>query len=204
MEELGNFKGKRKRSSSKTVDYAVKPKGEDVAMIQSIVTTSEKEEAKEYTDEEIKNAMVFSNGYTSIDFLLPEEEQRILRENVNVYENIEDIQKVLSVAKRNKKISEDIKSLELISKSGALANNLFDVLNSETNIEMLNKYLQRKFEEGDLAKGYKEVATAAKIMLDAREEMTKRLSSQKSGKNARIALKFTNDNGDDFELGVDI
>ena len=94
--------------------------------------------------------------------------------------------------------------LELISKSSKLTNRMYDVLLNENNIEILEKYMQRKFEEGDMAKAYKEVGTMLKIISDARQEMLKSLNTQKSGKNARIALKFTNDSGDDFQLGVDL
>ena len=34
--------------------------------------------------------------------------------------------------------------------------------------------------------------------------MTKRLSNTGNKKNAKIALKFTNDNGEDIQLGVEI
>ena len=72
------------------------------------------------------------------------------------------------------------------------------------NLATLEKYLQRKFEEGDIAKAYKEVGLTAKLMLDAREAMQNKMKAGKSGKTAKIALKFTNDNGEDFQLGAEV
>ena len=43
-----------------------------------------------------------------------------------------------------------------------------------------------------------------KALLDARETMLQKVRSGKSGKKAKIALKFTNDSGEDFQLGADI
>ena len=42
-----------------------------------------------------------------------------------------------------------------------------------------------------------------KAMLDAREGMLQKLKSTNSSKKAKIALRFTNDNGEDFQLGVE-
>ena len=41
-------------------------------------------------------------------------------------------------------------------------------------------------------------------MLDARETMINKLKMTKTGKSAKIALKFTNDNGEDFQLGAEV
>ena len=75
---------------------------------------------------------------------------------------------------------------------------------NEDNLAVLEQYIQRKFEEGDIAKAYKESGMMNKAILDARETMLQRMKAGKSGKKARIALKFTNDSGEDFQLGADI
>ena len=81
---------------------------------------------------------------------------------------------------------------------------LFDILTDEETIEAVRKNIKEQIKGGDVMKGYKNLATANKIILDAREEMTKRLSNTGNKKNAKIALKFTNDNGEDIQLGVEI
>lgn len=197
-----NMKPKTNWKGNKSVNFSMLPKTEEVAFVESALVS--KEEVKVITEEDIKDAVVYSNDMTSIDFMMPEEEREIIEKNLNTYENIEAMQKILATAKRNKKISEDIKTLELISKAGDLSNELFDVMTDSKSIEMLKKAFREKVAQGEVAKAYKELATANKIMLDAREEMNKRLNPGNSKKNARIALKFTNDNGEDFQLGVEV
>lgn len=196
MNPKTNWKG------NKSINYEMKPKREDVALIETALIS--KEEVAVVTDEEIKEAVVYNNDVTSIDFMMPEHEREIVEKNLNVYENIEEMQKVLSIAKKNKKISEDIKTLELISKAGDLSNQLFEAMVDPKSIETLIKAFREKAEKGDSAKAYKELAMAAKVMMDARQELIKSMNAGNSKKNARIALKFTNDNGEDFQLGVDI
>lgn len=155
------------------------------------------------TDQEIKDAIVYENGITSIDFMMPEDEREILEKNLNMYSDVEKMQKVLAIAKKNKLISEDLKTLELVTKTGEFSDKLFDLLMNDQNLEVLEAYIRRKFEEGDIAKAYKEVGLLNKAMLDAREGMLQKMRAGKSGKKAKIALKFTNDSGEDFQLGVE-
>ena len=204
-ENILNMKPNTRNHGSKTANFEMLPKTEDVAMAEAmILMNSEKKEEKLITDEQINEAIVYSNDVTSIDFMMPENEREILEKNLNIYSDLEKMQKVLNIAKKNKKISEDIKTLELISKSGKVSDLLFDILTDEETIEAVKKNIKNQIKDGDVMKGYKNLATANKIILDAREEMNKRLNSNGNKKNARIALKFTNDNGDDFQLGVDI
>lgn len=200
-----NIKPKTKGGNSKSAKFAALPQTEEVALVESLVFNQKQEEkALEVTDEEIQNAIVYSNDVTSIDFSMPEDEREIIEKNLNMYSNLEQMQKVLNIAKKNKKISEDIKSLELISKSGDVSNLLFDILTDPQTIDAVKKNIKAQILEGDVMKGYKNLATANKIILDAREEMKKSLNSNGNKKNTRIALKFTNDSGDDFQLGVEI
>lgn len=161
-------------------------------------------EQKEVTEEQVQEAIVLPDGSTSIDFMMPEQEREILEKNINMYGDMEKMKKLLNVAKANKMISEDLKTLELVSKTGELSEKLFDLMTNEDNLAVLEQYIQRKFEEGDIAKAYKDVGMINKAMLDARETMLQKIKAGKSGKKARIALKFTNDSGEDFQLGADI
>lgn len=187
---------------SKSNNLETNARPEDLALMQVMMTPqTQKVEA---TDEQINDAVVYNGEVTSIDFMMPEEERAILEQNLNVYGDVKQMQKVLNAAKRNKLISEEIKSLELISKTGDVSSKLFDMMIDPKNLATLERYLQRKFEEGDIAKAYKEVGLTAKLMLDARDAMQNKMKAGKSGKTAKIALKFTNDNGEDFQLGAEV
>ena len=187
---------------SKSNNLETNARPEDLALMQVMMTPqTQKVEA---TDEQINDAVVYNGEVTSIDFMMPEEERAILEQNLNVYGDVKQMQKVLNAAKRNKLISEEIKSLELIGKTGDVSSKLFDMMIDPKNLATLERYLQRKFEEGDIAKAYKEVGLTAKLMLDAREAMQNKMKAGKSGKTAKIALKFTNDNGEDFQLGAEV
>ena len=198
-----NRSGKSAQSNrgSKSNNMITNTSTQDLALAETAFLTPKQEVIA--TDEEIEDAIVYNNGVTSIDFMLPEDERAILEKNLNKYSDMEKMQKVLSIAKKNKLISEDLKSLELVTKTGDFSDKLFDLLMNEKNLEVLEQYIQRKFEEGDIAKAYKEVGLLNKAMLDARESMLQKLRAGKSGKKAKIALKFTNDNGEDFQLGVE-
>lgn len=187
---------------SKSNNLETNARPEDLALMQVMMTPqTQKVEA---TDEQINDAVVYNGEVTSIDFMMPEEERAILEQNLNVYGDVKQMQKVLNAAKRNKLISEEIKSLELIGKTGDVSSKLFDMMIDPKNLATLERYLQRKFEEGDIAKAYKEVGLTAKLMLDARDAMQNKMKAGKSGKTAKIALKFTNDNGEDFQLGAEV
>lgn len=188
---------------SKSNNFETNTSTKDLALVDAVFLP-QKEEKVEVNDNEIKDATVYDNGVTSIDFMMPEEEREILEKNLNTYGDLKKMQEVLNAAKRNKAISEDLKSLEIISKLGDFSNKIFDMLMDEKNMAVLEQYIQRKFEEGDIAKAYKEVGLLNKAMLDAREGMIQKLKAGRSGKKAKIALKFTNDSGEDYQLGAEI
>ena len=187
---------------SKSNNFETDTRIEDLVLAESTFLVPK--EQKEVTDEEVKEAIVLPDGSTSIDFMMPEDEREILEKNINMYGDMEKMKKLLNVAKANKMISEDLKTLELVSKTGQLSDRLFDLMLNEDNLAVLEDYIQRKFEEGDIAKAYKEVGMMNKALLDARETMLQKMKAGRSGKKARIALKFTNDSGEDFQLGADI
>lgn len=189
-------------TGSKSNNFVTDTRTEDLVLAES--TFLAPEETKEITEEDIQEAVVLPGGATSVDFMMPEEEREILEKNLNVYGDMKKMKELLNTAKANKVISEDLKTLELISKTGELSERIFDLMLNEDNLAVLEQYIQRKFEEGDIAKAYKEIGMMNKAILDARETMLQKMKAGKSGKKARIALKFTNDSGEDFQLGADI
>lgn len=189
-------------TGSKSNNFLTDTRTEDLVLAESTFLTPE--EKKEVTDKDIEEAIVLPNGATSIDFMMPEQEREILEKNLNVYGDMEKMKKLLNTAKSNKVITEDLKTLELISKTGELSNRIFDLMLNEDNLTVLEEYIQRKFEEGDIAKAYKEIGMMNKALLDARETMLQKMRTGKNGKKAKIALKFTNDSGEDFQLGAEI
>ena len=191
-----------KHDGSKSINFDTNTSTGDLAIVETAFLTPKTE--VNITDEDVEKAVVLPNGATSIDFMMPADEREILEKNLNMYGDVEKMQKVLSVAKKNKVISEDLKTLELVEKTGELSNKLFDLMTNEKNLAVLEAYIQRKFDEGDIAKAYKEIGILNKAMMDARETMINKLKTTKTGKTAKIALKFTNDSGEDFQLGAEI
>lgn len=189
-------------TGSKSNNFVTDTQTEDLVLAESTFLVPK--EQKEVTEEQIQEAIVLPDGATSIDFMMPEQEREILEKNLNMYGDMEKMKKMLNVAKSNKMISEDLKTLELVSKTGELSDRIFDLMLNEDNLAVLEAYIQRKFEEGDIAKAYKEIGMMNKALLDARETMLQKMKAGRSGKKARIALKFTNDSGEDFQLGADI
>ncbi len=201
---MANKSGKMNQANrgSKSNNFETNTKTTDLVLAETAFLSKNKE--IEPTENDIQDAVVYSNEVTSIDFMMPEDERKIIEKNLNLYGNVNEMKKVLNIAKSNKLLSEEIRTLELVEKTGEFSNKLFDLLMSEDNLAVLEEYIQRKFEEGDIAKAYKEVGLLNKAMLDAREGMINKLKAGKSGKTAKIALKFTNDSGDDFQLGAEV
>ena len=187
-------------TGSKSNNYETNLKAEDVAFAESAFLVPKKEEYVP-TEQEIQDAVVYEGGVTSIDFMMPEDERKILEQNLNKYSDVEKMQKVLNVAKKNKLLQEDIETLNQIAKTDQLINSIYDVMNDPRNIQMINNYIRQKLESGqDVAKAYKEIG----LMNKAREGMLRRMRAGNSGKKAKIALKFTNDSGEDFQLGAEV
>lgn len=194
---------KEKPKNTLSNAYEVIAKSEDVALAEIVTASQNKEIAA--TEEEIQDAIVYENGVTSIDFMLPEDEREILEANLNQYSDMEKMKKVLSMAKKNKLIKEEVETLNQIQKADQLINNMYEIMNDPKNLEMINKYIRQKLESGqDVAKAYKEIGLMNKAMMDARDNMINKLKANKSGKKAKIALRFTNDEGEDFQLGAEI
>lgn len=191
-----------KHDGSKSMNFETNTSTGDLAVVETAFLAPKTENI--VTDEDIEKAVILPNGATSIDFMMPQDEREILEKNLNMYGDVEKMQKVLNIAKKNKVISEDLKTLELVGKTGDLSNKLFDLMTNDKNLAVLEAYIQRKFDEGDIAKAYKEIGILNKAMMDARETMISKLKTTRTGKTAKIALKFTNDSGEDFQLGAEI
>lgn len=190
---------------SKSNNFETNTKTEDLALAEAMyLTPAEETKVEDIPVEEINNVLVYENGVTSIDFMMPEEERKIIENNINKYSDMTKLKKVLNVAKQNKVLSEEIETLNLIAKTDKLTNQIFDVMTSPENIQKLNEYIQQKLEAGDVAKAYKEIGLMNKAMLDARDGMINKLRTNDSGKKSRVVLKFTNNDGQDFQLGAEI
>ncbi len=188
----------------KFVNYETNTHTDDLALANTAFLIPNEEEQK-ISEQEVQDAVIYENGVTSLDFMLPDDEREILDRNLNNYSDMEKMKKALNLAKKNKLLSEDVKTLNQISKANELIDNMFDVMNNPENIDMINQYIRQKLENGqDVAKAYKEIGLMAKAMIDAREGMISKMKTNKSGKNMKIAIKFTNDSGEDFQLGADI
>lgn len=188
----------------KFVNYETNTHTDDLALANTAFLIPNEEEQK-ISEQEVQDAVIYENGVTSLDFMLPDDEREILDKNLNNYSDMEKMKKALNLAKKNKLLSEDVKTLNQISKANELIDNMFDVMNNPENIDMINQYIRQKLENGqDVAKAYKEIGLMAKAMIDAREGMISKMKTNKSGKNMKIAIKFTNDSGEDFQLGADI
>ena len=201
-----NKSGKINQSNkgSKFINYETNTHTDDLALANTAFLLP-KEENSEISEEEIQDAVVYENGVTSLDFMLPDDEREILDKNLNNYSDMEKMKKALNLAKKNKLLSEDVKTLDQISKANKLIDNMFDVMNNPENIDMINQYIRQKLENGqDISKAYKEIGLMTKAMIDAREGMISKMKTNKTGKNMKIAIKFTNDSGEDFQLGADI
>lgn len=189
---------------TKSINYETDTHTDDLVLANTAFFV-QKEETNKISEQDIQEAIVYENGVTSLDFMLPDDEREILDRNLNNYDDMEKMQKALNLAKKNKLLSEDVKTLGQISKANELIDNMFDVMNNPENIDMINQYIRQKLEAGqDVAKAYKEIGLMAKAMIDAREGMISKLKTNKTGKNMKIAIKFTNDSGEDFQLGADI
>lgn len=189
-------------NGSKSNNFDTNSKTKDLALVETVFLKPEQK--TEITNEQINEAVVYNGEITSIDFMLPEEERKILEKNLSCYNNAEKLQKALNIAKKNKLLSEDLKNLEIISELDKIIQGVNRVLGSEENIAILDKHIKKLLEDGEVAKAYKEAGIMNKAMMDARQAMINQMKTTKSGKTARIALKFTNDSGEDFQLGAEL
>ena len=93
MRENKSGKMNQANKGSKSNNFETNTSSKDLALVETTLLTPKTE--IEPTDQEIQDAIVYENGVTSIDFMLPEDEREILEKNLNQYSDIEKMQKVL-------------------------------------------------------------------------------------------------------------
>ena len=64
-------------TGSKSNNFETNTSTKDLALVNAVFAHTQ-EEKPEVKDEDIKDAVVYENGATSIDFMMPEEERKIL------------------------------------------------------------------------------------------------------------------------------
>lgn len=161
----------------------------------------------EVNNDQVFEAVVYDGGITNIDFMMPEDERKLLEKNLDVYENVEQMQKILKVAKNNKKLSQQVRELEMIDECNDVIKSTNKIMSNPRNIQIINELIENAFEKGDLesvSKAYKNLGAVNKSMVDARQNLVKNLSGSLNKKNTKIAFKFTNDNGEEFSMGCEL
>ena len=117
------------------------------------------------------------------------------------------MQKVLKVAKNNKKISQQIREIEMIDECNDVIRATNSIMANPKNVQIINALIGEAFEKGDLesvSKAYKALGAVNKSMIDARQNLVKNLSTSLNKKNTKIAFKFTNDSGEEFSMGCEL
>ncbi len=149
--------------------------------------------------------VVYKDGITSVDFMLPDDERAILEENLNVYSDIEKMNNTLKVAQKNMQLRQKVKDLSLVDKYSDLID-----ATQKKEAEMLQIVLDEDYFKRLAAKdpekafkALKSIGDFNKTNVEAREEIVKRLTGRSSNKKFKINLKFSNDSGEEYEFGVE-
>lgn len=149
--------------------------------------------------------VVYKDGITSVDFMLPDDERAILEENLNVYSDIEKMNNTLKVAQKNMQLRQKVKDLSLVDKYSDLID-----ATQKKEAEMLQIVLDEDYFKRLAAKdpekafkALKSIGDFNKTNIEAREEIVKRLTGRSSNKKFKINLKFSNDSGEEYEFGVE-
>lgn len=188
---------------TKTINFETDTHTDDLALANALLLVP-KEEQRELSEQEVQDAVIYENGVTSLDFMLPGDEREILDKNINNYSDMEKMKKALNLAKKNKLLSEDVKSLNQLDKLDILIENMLDVMNNPENVDMIGQYVRQQLKAGqDPSKVYKQVGLMTKAMIDAREGMISKMKTNKNRKNMKIAAIFINDSGEGYQLGDD-
>lgn len=167
-----------------------------------LVPVAEQEQEQEGNNQDI---VVYNNGITSIDFMLPDDERAILQENLNVYSDVEKMQNTLKVAQKNMQLRQKVKDLQMMEKYSDIID-----LTQQKEAEMLKIVLEPEFFAALAAKNpesafkaLKHIGDFQKTNVQAREELAKRMTGRNSNKKFKIDLKFSNDSGEEYSLGVE-
>lgn len=192
------------RTVSKTTDFEKNIKKSDLAL-PSMISEIQTPDIIQVDDNDIKDAVVYENGVTSIDFMMPEEERQILENNLNVYGDIAKANKILKTATSNMKLRQGIKELEQIDKLGEGIDIGQAKLNEMLQYIDISSYAElQKTDPEAASKAIKNVSIALSSMMQVRDNKVKSLSGTTSNKKMKIGIVFKNDNGDETSLGVEI
>lgn len=166
---------------------------------------NEMPEVVEVTEKDVKEAAIYQNGVTSIDFMMPEKERQILENNLNVYGDVEKTNKILKSATNNLKIRQGIKELEQIDKLG----DIIDVGQTKLGqmLENINMSSYKNLQSTDpeaASKAVKNVAVALSSMMQVRDNKIKNLNGANSNKKVKIGIVFKNDSGETTSLGMEV
>lgn len=171
----------------------------------TVVSNIDSPEIIEVDDNEVKEATVYENGVTSIDFMMPEEERQILENNLNVYGDVTKANKVLKTATSNMKLRQAIKELEQIDKLGEGIDMGQLKLNEMLKFIDINAYAELQRNDPEAAsKAIKNVSIALASMMQVRDNKVKSLTGKTNSKKMRIGIVFKNDSGEETSLGVEL
>lgn len=159
----------------------------------------------EVTDKQVEDAVVYENGVTSIDFMMPEKEREILENNLNVYQDVDKTNKLLKKATTNMKIRQGIKELEQIDKLGDIIDNGQLKLNQMLQTIDVEAYKKLQSDDPEAAsKAIKNISIALSSMIQVRDSKIKSLTGGTSSKKVKIGIIFKNDSGEETSLGVEM
>ena len=176
----------------------------DKAIPEAIINQEETDVIK-VDEKDIQEAMVYDNGVTTIDFMMPEKERQILENNLNVYQNVDKTNKILKKATSNMKIRQGIKELEQIDKLGDIIDNGQLKLNEMLkNIDISAFYKLQETDPEAASKAIKNISIAISSMMQVRDNKVKSLNGSTSNKKVKIGIIFKNDCGEDTSLGVEM
>lgn len=155
------------------------------------------------TPDDIQDSVDYQGGITSIDFMMPEQEREILEKNLNLIDNQEELQKALIKAEKNAAMKQKIRTLNMIDYLTDLIDDTSAILAETVSRDDIRDYITRMIEEGDLGKALKEIGIMNKANIDARNELLNGINNGRSKKQAKIAVKFTNNSGEETAIFVE-
>lgn len=171
----------------------------------TVVSEINSPEVIEVDNDEVKEATVYENGVTSIDFMMPEDERQILENNLNVYGDVTKANKILKTATSNMKLRQAIKELEQIDKLGDGIDMGQLKLNEMLKYIDINAYAELQRNDPEAAsKAIKNVSIALASMMQVRDNKVKSLTGKTNSKKMKIGIVFKNDSGEETSLGVEI
>ena len=191
-------------AGNKITDFEKNIKKSDLAL-PTVISEIQEPEIIQVDDDEAKEAIVYENGVTSIDFMMPEEERQILENNLNVYGDVNKANKILKKATSNMKLRQAIKELEQIDKLGDGIDIGQLKLNEMLKFIDINAYAELQARDPEAAsKAIKNVSIALASMMQVRDNKVKSLTGKTSNKKMKIGIVFKNDNGEETSLGVEL